>query len=179
MWAQVGACRAGPTQGTCLPHVVQCQVLECSVWVSCRCAACCAAGCPCARPCADTKGLRGCWQHQARQAAHDSAVCAATNESLCASATKLIGTTTVFAKPGRGKEMLDMAATMPGARVWQAQPAVSCCLACRAAPAQASSGTTTCSDWCCIICSRSSVLTASAQLGCTLSACQSASQPYK
>ena len=39
---------------------------------------------------------------------------AATNESLCASYTKLTGTTTVFAKPGMGKQLLDMAATMPG-----------------------------------------------------------------
>ena len=35
-------------------------------------------------------------------------------ETLCPSATKLTGTTTVWAKPGYGQQLRDMAATMPG-----------------------------------------------------------------
>ncbi len=41
---------------------------------------------------------------------------AASNESLCASNTKLTGTTTVIAKSGQGVALRNMIATMPGDR---------------------------------------------------------------
>ena len=45
----------------------------------------------------------------------DSLLCpAASNETLCQSATKLTGTTTVWAKPGLEQKLVNMAATMPG-----------------------------------------------------------------